>query len=66
MEAPFDIFRRCKWDVVAGMSGAVWHGIAAPEIESVARMAGIPMTGELLDEVRLMERAALQVLNRRN
>lgn len=47
------------------MAGVFWNGIAAPEIESVAAALAIVYNGELLDDLRLMESAASEVLNKR-
>lgn len=66
MEPPLEVFKRCRWNVVTSMAGAFWNGIEAVEIESVARMIKTEMTAELLDDVRLMESAAAEVLNKRD
>ncbi|MGK2926108.1 MAG: hypothetical protein ACSLE2_10845 [Lysobacterales bacterium] len=61
----YSVFTRCRWQVVATMAGVFWNGIAAPEIESVAAALAIVYNGELLDDLRLMESAASEVLNKR-
>lgn len=66
MEVPLGVFKRCRWNVVTSMAGAFWNGIEAVEIEAVARMIGTPMTPELMDDIRLMESAAAEVLNSRS
>lgn len=59
-----EVYRRCNWQVqLGGMGGACYTGIAAIEIETVARILGIAVDIELLDCVRCIEGAAAKVLN---
>lgn len=59
------VFRLCKWDLVAGFGAAFWTGIAATELESIARMIGVELNAEKLEDLRDMQEAASKVLNRK-
>lgn len=49
----------------AGMAGAFRTGIDYPSLEAAARMAGIKMTSAVFDDIRTLEREALDVWSRK-
>ena len=57
------MYSSCHWDIAAGLDRLVYLGIAGTEIESVARMLGIPPTADVLDGVRAMAATARPILN---
>ena len=59
------VFRNCRWEVLAGFGGVHWYGIAAREIESASRMLAVPraLWPSTIAGVRLMEAAAAPLLN---
>lgn len=65
-----DVFTRCRWrtTLLAGPTASqrVFEGIDATEIAAVAAMLRVPpeQHADLLWGVRIMEHAALPVLNR--
>ncbi|MCK9994509.1 MAG: hypothetical protein Dbin4_03029 [Alphaproteobacteria bacterium] len=61
-EMPFNIFTRIQTQWRVGMSGATgldYHGVGA-----AIQMMGKTMTPELFSDIQLMERAALQAMQR--
>jgi len=65
-EAAVDVFTACNWQRHFGaMGGAIWIGIAAPEIESVMRMQRHAPRDRpaLFAAVRIMAAAARPRLN---
>lgn len=55
-----DIFTRCQPGLIAGMTGVVWTGVSATEIESVCNMKRVPpeLWGDVIDDVQTMAGAA--------
>ena len=60
-----EVFALLRFPVVPTMAGAMHCSVQAGEIETVARTVGHPLTPELLLQIRIMETAALGVLNTR-
>lgn len=56
-----------QWRVVTGMAGATFLGLDYQSVESAMRIRGVdgPDGVALFKDLRTMERAALEVLNRR-
>ncbi len=67
----FRVFSECRWksNVLTGLHGSVreHEGIAAEEIASVCNLIDVPAASrsDVLTCVRIMERAALPLLNAR-
>ena len=65
----FDLFQalETKWDLLAGMAGVAFRGINWPSAEVEIRARRIPLKDrrQVLADLRLMERAALPLLNRK-
>lgn len=56
-----------QWQIAVGMADVLRIGIPLPAIESLFRLLRLPQTMRLqyLDEIQLMEAAALEVFNKR-
>jgi hypothetical protein len=61
------VFLQCRFDSAVGMGGVVPLGISATEIRSACLLLRIPRDRhpELLENVRLMSRAACKMLSER-
>lgn len=57
-----------QWRTSVGMAGVVFHGLDYQALESVLRLEGIPPEdwSGLFDALRVMERAALPLLNEKD
>lgn len=57
-----------QWNILGGMSGAFYIGIPAPNIEAEMNLQEIPQEKrkQLRYELKLMEREALTVLNKKD
>lgn len=55
-----------SWNVAVGMTGLIYLGLRPEACESVLRMMQIPESDqlEILDQLAVMETAALKVMNR--
>jgi hypothetical protein len=55
-----------QWDIGVGFGGVIHIGIPIPRIESLFNIKKIPVENQetLLEEIQLMERSALAVLNK--
>lgn len=62
----FTVFRHCRGDWLMGFGAAVYHGIAAVEIRTVAEMVKVPGNEDLLWRVRVLDAAYGQAINRKN
>ncbi len=52
-----------QWRVVAGMGGGQYLGLDYAGVEAMLRLARVPDRRAVFEDLQLMERAALQVLN---
>lgn len=52
-----------QWRVVIGMAGARYQGLDFGSVESLLRMMKIDDTAAMLDQLMVMESAALEELN---
>lgn len=57
-----------QWRIAAGMGGLVYLGLDYSAIEPAMRLCAIPRAGRenKFDDLQTMERAALQVLNKKD
>lgn len=62
---PVRVFQLCDFTIQVAMDGAHYLGIAAAEIETVARAMGLAWDVELLACVKVMGNAASAVKNQR-
>lgn len=63
--ATVEVFLCCatQWRVVAGMGGLLYQGLDYPAVESVLRLLKIEDVGDIFNGLRVMEKAAGEVLN---
>lgn len=55
-----------QWQMLAGFSASMWLGLPSTAIESELRMRRVKDRATVLDDLRAMERAALEILNQKN
>jgi len=58
------VYKRCQWNIEAGMAGLVYTGIDGREIESVARGLRVEFDTDLIDCIRFMEQETAKILNK--